>query len=100
LEPEILKEKIKLAMAKWNLQEVDTEAYGLVVDTTEQFVHQLVVDLIQQARIRMQESQPNVIQAKARDKILVSTSTYTVEDMRKNQCTFEPRAATPLEYIC
>ena len=98
------------------MQNADAECYGLLIDQSEQLVKDIVTQLISKARLRIQDLQPSMNQAKAGDQIDVSTTNYvntneSITQLRQqsgqdgyqgqfDQFMFEPKSSIPLNLIC
>lgn len=77
LHPSKLKEKVgQLALRSGLSEACDPEALGLLMDTTEFYLRDFVSKVVQKARIRTQDAQPNLKQAQTGSLTLLRTEQY------------------------
>ena len=103
-------------MARFGLQQADPECYGLLVDNSEQFTKDLIVQLIERSRVRNQDGQHGLSHGRPGDRVNLKTVTY-VNDHKsfgfggpmgmpgayrfpQQMPMFEPRENLPVQLIC
>lgn len=99
-------------MAKYGLLMAEPEAYGLIMDSTELLMRDIITDLVVQSRIRRQDMDPKMNQSKAGDTVKVNNTLYFDQGSEqgndlydpngvlRRQFSFRPKEAGNLELIC
>ena len=88
LNPRRLVEKVQYAMVKHGLIDLPkyyAEALGQLMDSTEFYMRDIITKVIKRARVRMQESHPNMSLARAGDQNNFNTVSYQLNQIKSLQ---------------
>ena len=96
MHPQRLQDKVQSIMLRNGLAaNCESAALGQLIDLSEEYMRDITSRVIMRARLRLQESQPNMTQARGGDQTLFSTMSYGAEGKPVHLVNREP-----LHLIC